>query len=93
MFLGYLILLLIAAFLARWVIEAFDGGRTQLPPGDGAELARLREEVDLLTSEVQRLSDEQSFMVRLLAEGERPPTPKQLPEGDDGREIPEQESP
>jgi cell division protein FtsB len=36
-----------------------------------AELARLREEVDRLTTEVARLHDEQSFMVRLLSEGDR----------------------
>jgi cell division protein FtsB len=45
-----------------------------LPPeseSSRAELARLREEVDRLTTEVARLHDEQSFMVRLLSEGDR----------------------
>jgi hypothetical protein len=92
-FFGYLILLVVAALLARWVVEAFHGGRTALPPGDGAELARLREEVDLLAGEVQRLSDEQSFMVRLLAEGERPSAPGPQPGDDAGPEIPNEENP
>ncbi len=46
-----------------------------LPGNDEAqrlELARLREEVDRLSQEVARLQDEQSFMVRLLNEGDRP---------------------
>lgn len=45
-----------------------------LPPPDPAaqaEIGRLREEVDHLSAEVTRLSDEQSFMLRLLAPGER----------------------
>jgi hypothetical protein len=92
-FFGYLILLVVAALLARWVVEAFHGGSSALPPGDGAELARLREEVDLLAGEVQRLSDEQSFMVRLLAEGDRPPAPGPHPGDDAAPEIPNEENP
>ncbi|MBA4158697.1 MAG: hypothetical protein H0X65_14650 [Gemmatimonadetes bacterium] len=42
-----------------------------LPPGASpAELARLREEVDQLSAQVNRLQDEQAFMVRLLSEGD-----------------------
>lgn len=60
----------------------------RLPPGAAAprdaEFRRLREEVDLLTSEVRRLSDEHSFMVRLLSEGgeraDRPDAPGQSPD-------------
>lgn len=43
----------------------------ELPPGaDPRELARLREELDQLAAQVARLQEEQSFMVRLLSEGE-----------------------
>ena len=38
---------------------------------DRAELRRLREEVERLSSDVARLQEEQSFMVRLLDESER----------------------
>ena len=38
-------------------------------PAHTAELARLREEVDQLTAQVLRLQEEQSFTMRLLAEG------------------------
>lgn len=57
---------------AKWVIGALKGGGG----GGGYELAsrdaqiqRLREEMDGLHGEVRRLAEEQSFMVRLLAEG------------------------
>jgi hypothetical protein len=36
-----------------------------------SEMARLKEEVDRLSGEVARLQEEQSFMVRLLNDGER----------------------
>lgn len=51
-----------------------------LPPESDAhraELGRLKEEVERLAAEVARLQDEQSFMVRLLSDGER----KKLLEG------------
>jgi len=38
---------------------------------DRSDLLRLKEEVDRLTVEVARLQDEQSFMVKLLNDGER----------------------
>ena len=37
-----------------------------VPPGEDAEVARLREQVDYLAGEVERLSEEQRFMTRLL---------------------------
>jgi hypothetical protein len=40
-------------------------------PADPGEVGRLREEVERLSTEVARLHDEQSFMLRLLGEGER----------------------
>jgi len=42
----------------------------QLPAGDDqtrAQLAQLRDEVDRLSAEVEKLSDEQSFLLRLLS--------------------------
>ena len=44
--------------------------RHMLRPTYQAEVARLREEVDQLTAQVMRLTDEQQFMVRLLADGQ-----------------------
>jgi len=64
------LLLLIVAVLVRWVasgVGARDAAR--LDPGHTAELARLREEVDQLTAHLLRLQEEQSFTMRLLAEG------------------------
>jgi hypothetical protein len=46
------------------------GGDAALP-GAPQEVARLREEVDRLGVEVARLTDEQAFMLRLLAPGEQ----------------------
>jgi hypothetical protein len=70
-----LLLLLLIANLARWVLQGAGGrGDRQLEGQHTAELARLREEVDQLTAHVLRLQDEQSFTMRLLSEGgERPP--------------------
>lgn len=51
-----------------------------IPPGSSAsaaEIAKLREEVDRLSSEVGRLHEEQSFMLTLLGDGDR----KRLAEG------------
>lgn len=68
---SFLIYILVAGLVARWVITAWQGGG-----GEGYELAsrdaqilRLREEMDGLHAEVRRLAEEQSFMVRLLSEG------------------------
>ena len=64
------LLLLLLAYLGRWVLSGA-GGRdaARLDPANTAELARLREEVDQLTAQVLRLQEEQSFTMRLLAEG------------------------
>jgi cell division protein FtsB len=69
-----LFLLLLVAYLARWVVSSA-GSRPdrQLEAQHTAEIARLREEVDQLTTQVVRLQDEQSFTMRLLTGGERPP--------------------
>lgn len=56
--------------VARWLIEAWRGGSDdRLLASRDAQIQRLREEVDVLTSEVRRLGEEQSFMVKLLSEG------------------------
>jgi cell division protein FtsB len=63
--------LLLFAYLARWVASGWSGREaSRLDPAHTAELARLREEVDQLTAQVLRLQEEQSFTMRLLAEGE-----------------------
>ena len=66
----FAILLLVFAYLGRWVLSGVagrDAGR--LDPAHTAELVRLREEVDQLTAQMLRLQEEQSFTMRLLAEG------------------------
>jgi hypothetical protein len=77
-----LLYILVAGVVARWVITAFHGGT-----GEGYELAsrdaqiqRLRDEVDGLQGEVRRLAEEQSFMVRLLTEGQKPEAALPAPE-------------
>lgn len=49
----------------------------RLPPATRAELDRMRDEMERLSDQVARLAEEQSYMTRLLAEGEaRTPLPK-----------------
>ncbi|HYR07423.1 MAG TPA: hypothetical protein VEQ60_06635 [Longimicrobium sp.] len=84
---------LIAAIIAfglaaKWVIGALKGGgggEYELASRD-AQIQRLREEMDGLHGEVRRLAEEQSFMVRLLAEGGARPAGGALsaPERPDG---------
>ncbi|HEU0016367.1 MAG TPA: hypothetical protein VFQ45_21990 [Longimicrobium sp.] len=69
-----LALLILMAVLARWVILSTRGDDGHSLAARDAQMARLREEVDALQSEVRRLGEEQSFMVRLLTEGDRPRT-------------------
>lgn len=65
------ILVLSVGLAARLVISAIPRSR-----GDGdiasrdAQIRGLREEMDVLQSEVRRLSEEQSFMVGLLGQGQ-----------------------
>ena len=64
------LLLLLFAYLMRWVASGWSGREAgRLDPAHTAELARLREEVDQLTAQMLRLQEEQSFTMRLLAEG------------------------
>ena len=41
------------------------------PAGDDEDVERLREQVALLASQVERLTEEQRFMTRLLESGAR----------------------
>ena len=68
-----LILLVIFAYLARWVVSGMGArGNAELEARHTAELARLRDEVDTLQQTVLRLQDEQSFLMRLLGEKAAP---------------------
>jgi hypothetical protein len=61
---------LVVLILAVVVNRRRQWGPAQLAdPGQTAEMARLREEVDALTAQVLRLQDEQSFMMHLLTSG------------------------
>ncbi|HWK88865.1 MAG TPA: hypothetical protein VNP72_02695, partial [Longimicrobium sp.] len=71
-FLGIALLMILGAALHRWTDPSARGhGGDSLAARD-AQMARLREEMDALQSEVRRLGEEQSFMVRLLSEGKKP---------------------
>ena len=62
-----LLVVLLAVVLARWFFSEWSGG-PRVGPATGAEVARLRGEVDELTNQVRRLAEEQEFLVRLLDE-------------------------
>ena len=64
-----LLTILVAGLVARWVVSAWPGGDGHELAGRDAQIRRLREEMDTLQSEVRRLSEEQSFMMRLLTAG------------------------
>lgn len=66
-----LIFIIVLAIVGRWV-HGWSTAGPALAPQYEAEIARLRGEVDELAAQVVRLSDEQQFMMRLLASGETP---------------------
>ena len=74
--LSLLFVLLILAYAVRHALV--DGRDRRLPPPADPEVARLRDEVDVLSTEVRRLNEAHTFMLRLLAEGG---TPSALPHG------------
>lgn len=74
-----LLWLMVAAILLRWVAAAWRPERA-LQPTYEAEVARLREEVDQLTAQVARLTEEQQFLTRLLTEGGPAPDAGRLPQ-------------
>ena len=65
-----LLTILVAGLVARWVVASWPGGDGHELAARDAQIRRLRDEMDTLQSEVRRLSEEQSFMVRLLSKGE-----------------------
>jgi hypothetical protein len=72
---SFVLLILVIIFIGGPIAKAYaDRISRELPAGSDpgrAEIGRLREEVERLALEVSRLQDEQSFMVKLLEEGER----------------------
>ncbi len=80
-----LIFIVVLAMVARWV-HGWSTAGPALAPHYEAEIARLRGEVDELSAQVVRLSDEQQFMMRLLASGETRPAPE-LPPGPPNEET------
>ncbi len=77
--LALMLIVFVLAPIARALAVRLGRGGDAALPGAPQEVARLREEVDRLGVEVARLTDEQTFMLRLLAPGEQ----KQAAGGDD----------
>ena len=67
--------------LTKWLEHG--GSQPQVGPGNEAEIAHLREQVLLLSEQVDRLTDEQRFMTRLL---EDRPDATPLPEHRESKE-------
>jgi hypothetical protein len=70
----FVLLILTVIFVLGPIARAYADRLSREPPESldrTREVARLREEVERLALEVSRLQDEQSFMVRLLSDGER----------------------
>jgi hypothetical protein len=76
------ILLVLIAYLGRWMLSGSGREAARLDPAHTAELARLREEVDQLTAQVLTLQEEQSFTMRLLAGGGGAPEAPALEAGE-----------
>jgi len=82
-----LILLLAVLFVLAPIAQAYARRLSgpDVPPGlHPGDVARLREEVEALAAQVNRLQDEQSFMLRLMTEGEK----QRLEEGSRTRREP-----
>lgn len=64
--------LMVLAAMAKWIFgQPTDRALPERTQRTEAEVARLREEVDRLAGLLERVTEEQSFLVQLLAEGER----------------------
>ncbi len=63
--------LIVLAIVARWVFASSDNTLPEHTRRLELEMTRMREELDRLSGQVERLQDEQSFMVRLLGEDDR----------------------
>lgn len=68
-FLLFLAIIIVLAPLASAAARRLE--RRELPGASPADVARLREELEQLSAHVNRLQDEQSFMIRLLSDEER----------------------
>lgn len=65
----FFIIVIVGLVTGGEIISKYLDQRAQQPavsPGQDTEVARLREQVDYLAGEVERLSEEQRFMTRLL---------------------------
>ncbi|HEX8271153.1 MAG TPA: hypothetical protein VF615_00800 [Longimicrobiaceae bacterium] len=67
-----LVVVFVLGPLARALASRISRDPRPLPGAPPEEVARLRDEVDRLGAEVTRLSEEQAFMLKLLASGEKP---------------------
>jgi len=63
--------IIVLVYLGRWIFGDQSGRRLPEQAVSQEELDRLREDVDRLNAQMTRLIDEQSFMVRMLSEGDR----------------------
>jgi hypothetical protein len=63
--------LVVLAVLAKWVFTSNDRMLPEQAERLELQMGKLREELERLSGEVVRLQDEQSFMVRLLSDGDR----------------------
>jgi hypothetical protein len=73
-----LIFIVVLSIVGRWV-HGWSTAGPALAPHYEAEIARLRGEVDELSAQVVRLTDEQQFMMRLLTSGENRSDPELPP--------------
>jgi len=76
--------LIVLGILARWVFAPTGRALPEQTQRIELEMSRMREELERLAAHVERLQDEQSFMVRLLSESDQ----RLLEEGREERRTP-----
>ncbi|MGI9182030.1 MAG: hypothetical protein ACR2H9_16200 [Longimicrobiaceae bacterium] len=76
--------LIVLGILARWVFAPTGRVLPEQTQRLELEMSRMREELERLAAHVERLQDEQSFMVRLLSESDQ----RLLEEGREERRTP-----
>jgi hypothetical protein len=91
----WLLILILIVFVLAPIAQAY-AKRLNAPEAPSmlpGEVARMREEIDQLAAHVNRLQEEQSFMLKLLSEGKKPPLlggeRQRDPSADPGRRRPE----